>query len=87
MKQDGKNNDNASNLAVEDEIIKKIGDRIKQIRKDAGYKNYENFAFENDINRVQYGRMESGRNFTMRSLLRILAIHKMSVKDFFDRIQ
>lgn len=68
----------------EDEILKEIGNRIKQIRKEAGYKNYENFAFENDINRVQYGRMESGKNFTIKSLLKILEIHKMSLGQFFE---
>ena len=86
MKKDDNKVKETNDLNGEEEIIKKIGERIKQIRKDAGYKNYENFAFENDINRVQYGRMESGKNFTMKSLLRILAIHKMSLKEFFNRL-
>lgn len=86
MKKDDNKVKETNDLNGEEEIIKKIGERIKQIRKDAGYKNYENFAFENDINRVQYGRMESGKNFTMKSLLRILAIHKMSLKEFFNKL-
>jgi len=86
MKQDDNKVQVTNKQNGEDEIIKKIGERLKQIRKEAGYKNYENFAFENDINRVQYGRMESGKNFTMKSLLRILAIHKMSLKEFFNKL-
>lgn len=68
---------------IEGVILKRIGDRIKQLRKDAGYKNYENFAFDNDLNRVQYGKMESGINFTIRSLLKILAAHNITLEQFF----
>lgn len=87
MKKVENNEETIGKQDREDEIIKKIGERIKHIRKEAGYKNYENFAFENDINRVQYGRMESGKNFTIRSLLRILEIHKLSLKEFFDNMK
>lgn len=84
MKDEAKNPD--SPLLSDDEIYKQIGERIKQLRKDAGFTNYENFAFEHDLNRVHYGRMERGINFTMKSLLKILAIHKISLKDFFEEI-
>ncbi len=87
MKKVENNEETLGKQGLEDEIIKKIGEKIKHIRKKAGYKNYENFAFENDINRVQYGRMESGKNFTMRSLLRILEIHQMSLKTFFESFE
>lgn len=75
-----------SSLLSDDKTYKLIGERIKQLRKDAGFSNYENFAFEHDLNRVHYGRMERGINFTMKSLLKILAIHKMSLKDFFEGV-
>ena len=41
-----------------DKRIKKIADRLRELRKEAGYTSYENFAYDNDIPRVQYGRME-----------------------------
>ncbi len=64
-----------------------IGKKLKQLRKEAGFTNYENFAFEYDFNRVSYGRIESGANITLKSLLRVLTIHKISLKDFFKDIE
>ena len=63
--------------------LKNIGNKLKKLRKDAGYTNYENFAYEYDFNRVSYGRIESGANITLVTLLRVLAVHKISLKDFF----
>ena len=40
--------------------LKKIGGRIKQLRKKLGYTSYETFANEHDIHRVQWGRYEQG---------------------------
>ncbi len=61
----------------------KVGDRLRTLRKKAGYKSYENFAFDNEINRVQYGRMEKGTNITLLSLLKVLDIHKLTLEEFF----
>lgn len=74
-------------LPKEEEIMKKIGERLKELRKGAGYENYENFAFDNEISRVHYGRMEKGTNFTIKSLLRILSIHKVGLGEFFKEIK
>jgi hypothetical protein len=83
MKSDKKHN---VNDAIDDERIKRIADKLKELRKSAGFTNYENFAWENEIGRVQYWRMEKGANFTMVSLLKILDAHKISLKDFFSDI-
>lgn len=64
--------------------LEKIGEKLKELRKRAGYTSYESFAFDNDLNRVQYGRMEKGANMTLGSLLKVLDIHKLSLSDFFD---
>jgi transcriptional regulator with XRE-family HTH domain len=61
-----------------------IAEKIKQLRIDKGYTSYENFAYENDLSRVQYWRMERGTNFTIDYLLKILEIHKLSLKEFFS---
>ncbi len=37
-----------------DTIILQIADKIKTLRKEKGFTSYETFAFEYDINRVQY---------------------------------
>jgi hypothetical protein len=65
----------------------KVGERLREMRKSAGYKSYENFAFDNELNRVQYGRMEKGANMTLGSLLKVLDIHKITLEDFFSGIK
>lgn len=68
--------------------IKRIGERVKELRIKKGYTSYETFAFENDLPRVQYGRLERGAaNFKMASLLRVLDIHKVNLEDFFEGIK
>jgi len=71
-------------LSFSEKNVKRIADKIKQLRIDKGYTSYENFAYENDLSRVQYWRMEKGVNFTIHYFLRILEIHKMSLKEFFS---
>jgi len=66
-----------------DERILKIANKIKQLRIEKGYVSYEFFAWEHNIPRVQYWRMEKGTNFTIRTLLRILDAHEMTLEDFF----
>jgi len=69
-----------------DERIFKIAKRIKQLRIDKGYGSHEFFAWEHKIPRVQYWRMEKGTNFTIRTLLRILDAHDLTLKEFFDDV-
>ncbi|WP_103068994.1 hypothetical protein [Aquimarina sediminis] len=66
-----------------DPMIQKIADKLKQLRIDSGHTSYETFAWEHGIGRMQYWKMEKGSNFTMKSLLRILRAHKISLADFF----
>lgn len=63
--------------------IKKVAQRIRQLRIDRGYTSYENFAFDNEINRVQYWRVESGKNITLKTFFKILQIHDLTVEEFF----
>jgi transcriptional regulator with XRE-family HTH domain len=71
-------------LSFSEKNIKRIADKIKQLRIDKGYTSYENFAYENDLSRVQYWRMEKGVNFTINYFLKILEIHKLSLNEFFS---
>lgn len=70
-----------------DKRILAIADKLKKLRIDKGYTSYETFAFENDVNRVQYWRMEKGNNFTMNSLIKILDIHGITLEEFFKSIK
>lgn len=49
-------------------LIVSIGERIKSLRINAGYKSYEVFAWENNLSRIQYWKMEKGTNCTLKSL-------------------
>lgn len=72
-------------LSFKDKNRKKIAEKIKKLRVDKGYTSYENFAYENDLSRVQYWRMEKGTNFTIDYFLKLLEIHKMTPKEFFSK--
>lgn len=63
--------------------INQISNKLKEIRLSKGYTSYETFAFVNELNRVQYWRIESGKNITLKTLIKVLDIHKMSLEDFF----
>lgn len=67
-----------------DERILKIAAKLKRLRVDAGYSSHENFAWDKGINRVQYWRIEKGSNITLKTLLSVLDVHKISLKDFFS---
>lgn len=63
--------------------LKKVGNRIKDLRTKGGYTSYEIFAFENNINRAQFGRYERGEDLRLSSLLRILKALKVTPGEFF----
>jgi hypothetical protein len=67
--------------------LHKVGEKLRLLRQEAGYTSYEKFAYDNELNRVQYGRMEKGSNMTLGSLLRVLDVHKVSLEDFFKSLK
>ena len=68
-----------------EELLEEIGERLRELRKDKGYSSAESFAYDHDLPRVHYWRMEKGKvNITLKSLLRILSIHGVTVEEFFQ---
>jgi transcriptional regulator with XRE-family HTH domain len=67
-----------------EDYIQKIAIKLKQMRIEAGYSSYENFANAKDIDRKQYWRIENGSNITISTLVKILKLHKISLNDFFQ---
>ena len=63
--------------------IIKMAEKIKELRIAKGYSSHETFAWDNDVNRVQYWRIEKGANITVKTLLTLLDIHNISLADFF----
>ena len=52
--------------------LKKVGDRLRELRKAKGFSSYENFAFTHNLSRAQYGRYEKGQDLRLSSLLKVL---------------
>ena len=67
----------------EEELLNRLGNRIRELRIEKGYSSQESFAYDAEIPRAQYGRYEKGENLTMLSLYKILKFHKLSFEDFF----
>lgn len=64
---------------------KKIGTRLKQIRKQVGYTSHEKFAYDNGFDRAQYGKYEAGSsNITLSTLLSILNKMQVTLSQFFN---
>lgn len=64
--------------------LERIGAKLTALRKKKGYTSHEDFAYDYDLPRVQYWRIEKGKaNITIRSLCRLLTIHNLTVEEFF----
>lgn len=66
-----------------DPRILQICERLKSIRIERGFPSYENFAYENDLGRMSVWRVEQGSNLTIKTLLKYLDIHQMTLEEFF----
>jgi transcriptional regulator with XRE-family HTH domain len=65
-------------------LLKGIGDQLAALREKKGYTTIKQFAKHYKLPAIQYWRIERGKaNLTIKSLGRILAIHKVSFEDFF----
>lgn len=82
-----KTNRKVHSLNENQKEYKKIGNRLKQLRIEAGYTAALDFAYENDIHPAQYARYEAGSDLKISSLLRVLSFHKLSLTEFFSGIE
>jgi transcriptional regulator with XRE-family HTH domain len=64
--------------------LKSLGKRITELRKKKGFTNYEFFAYEHRIGRSQYGRYEKGTDMQFSSIIKLIEMHGISVKEFFS---
>lgn len=64
---------------------KRFGIRCRQIRKQLGYTSHETFAYDRDLDRSQYGKIEAGVfNLTLKLIVRILNALGMTFPEFFN---
>jgi transcriptional regulator with XRE-family HTH domain len=65
-------------------ILEQIGTKLKELREQKGYDSIKDFAMDHDLPMIQYWRIEKGKaNLTLKSLTKILAIHSVSMEEFF----
>lgn len=66
--------------------LESIGKRLKQLRKEKGYKNYEHIAYELGMSRSAYWRLETGVNFEIKTLVKICSLLDITLEEFFQGI-
>jgi transcriptional regulator with XRE-family HTH domain len=66
------------------ERLNAIGKKILNLRNSTGL-SIERFCAKNDIPRISYSNLETGKNFHMTTLLKVLDVYKdiKSLNDFF----
>lgn len=65
-------------------LLKQIGDSLSELRMKKGYSSLKEFADDHDLPLIQYWRIEKGKaNVTLKSLTKIVAIHSLTLNDFF----
>lgn len=68
------------------EVIKRVGKKMSSLRKELGYKNSDDFAYDKGVNRSQYGKYEAGsQDMRLTSLIKMINKLGMTVEDFFGK--
>ncbi|AZA91770.1 Helix-turn-helix domain [Chryseobacterium nakagawai] len=68
---------------LKEEVLQKLGKRIKELRIAKGYSSYEYFAYEHNISRAQYGRYEKGEDLRFSTLAKVINAFGMTMNEFF----
>jgi len=67
------------------DLLKKVGSKLKKRRKELGYENGDDFAYDSGINRSQYGKYEAGsQNLRLSTLIRTLNSLGLTIEEFFS---
>jgi transcriptional regulator with XRE-family HTH domain len=83
MKSKKKSNKAADLSEEQEKAIKKLAERIRELRIKKGYSSFERFAFENDIDRSQYGKYERGADLRITTLVRVIKALDVKIDEFF----
>lgn len=67
--------------------LKQIGIGLSELRRRKGYETIRDFAKAYKLPEIQYWRIENGKtNLTLKSLTRLLQIHRLTLEDFFCKL-
>lgn len=65
-------------------LLERIGSGLSLLREKKGFVNISDFANAYNLPVIQYWRIEKGKaNITIRSLIKVLIIHQLTVEEFF----
>lgn len=67
--------------------LKEVGIRLKELRKEKGFSNYEHIAYELGMSRSQYWKYEQGGNIELATLLRVLNLLDVTLGEFFKNFE
>lgn len=62
-----------------EKYYERLGERIRSLRKAAGYNSYDLFAFEIGMSRSQYASYEKGMDMRLSTLRRLAEVHGITV--------
>jgi hypothetical protein len=69
------------------EFLLEVGNKLMELREQKGYLTIKEFVTKYDLPEIQYWRIEKGKaNITVKSLVKILLIHKLTPRDFFEML-
>jgi transcriptional regulator with XRE-family HTH domain len=64
-----------------------VGKRLKQVRKEKGFTNYEHIAYELGMSRSAYWRLENGENFSLKTLVKVCKLLGVTFEEFFQEVK
>lgn len=71
--------------AQEQDEMRNLGTRLKELRLKRGYTSMEKFALDHELPRVLLSNWESGKgNITYRNLIKVTKALEISLKEFFE---
>ncbi|MCX6254388.1 MAG: helix-turn-helix domain-containing protein [Bacteroidia bacterium] len=65
--------------------LEQIGKKVRQLRKEKS-PNYEDFACENNINKVTLNKIENGESVSLRLFISVIQKLGISLQDFFKEL-
>jgi transcriptional regulator with XRE-family HTH domain len=75
---------NLKGITPKEEVIRKIGAKLKDTRKSQGFSSYEHVAYELEISRALMGKYENGADMKISTLIKIIQGLGIKVSDFFS---
>ena len=71
---------------AEEDVLHRFGERVRELRKDAGW-SQEEFAAASKLDRSYMGGIERGqRNVALRNIEAIAVALKMTISDLLDGV-